>query len=97
MGVKRSAARCTARKDVLGTAAINGGVVVKTIYVLGTATIDDRVVGCTQDEECIATCHHLVGYSLPRIRVLARTRPQRDVLEGAANGVLALLGKHKSF
>jgi hypothetical protein len=31
------------------------------------------------------------------IRVLARTRPQRDVLEGAANGVLALLGKHKSF
>jgi TetR/AcrR family transcriptional regulator, transcriptional repressor for nem operon len=26
------------------------------------------------------------------IRVLARTRPQRDVLEGAANGVLALLG-----
>jgi TetR/AcrR family transcriptional regulator, transcriptional repressor for nem operon len=25
------------------------------------------------------------------IRVLARTRPQRDVLEGAANGVLALL------
>ena len=27
------------------------------------------------------------------IRVLARTRPQREVLEGAANGVLALLGK----
>jgi TetR/AcrR family transcriptional regulator, transcriptional repressor for nem operon len=26
------------------------------------------------------------------IRVLARTRPQREVLEGAANGVLALLG-----
>lgn len=26
------------------------------------------------------------------IRVLARTRPQRDVLAGAANGVLALLG-----
>src|SRR5271156_6509928 len=26
------------------------------------------------------------------IRVLARTRPQRDVLEGAANAVLALLG-----
>jgi TetR/AcrR family transcriptional regulator, transcriptional repressor for nem operon len=26
------------------------------------------------------------------IRVLARTRPQRNVLEGAANGVLALLG-----
>jgi TetR/AcrR family transcriptional repressor of nem operon len=26
------------------------------------------------------------------IRVLARTRPQRTVLEGAANGVLALLG-----
>ena len=26
------------------------------------------------------------------IRVLARTRPQRDVLEGAANGVFALLG-----
>jgi TetR/AcrR family transcriptional regulator, transcriptional repressor for nem operon len=27
------------------------------------------------------------------IRVLARTRPQREVLEGAANGVLALLDK----
>ena len=27
------------------------------------------------------------------IRVLARTRPQREVLEGAANGALALLGK----
>ncbi len=27
------------------------------------------------------------------IRVLARTRPQREVLEGAANGVLALLSK----
>ena len=27
------------------------------------------------------------------IRVLARTRPQREVLEGAANGVLALLGR----
>lgn len=26
------------------------------------------------------------------IRVLARTRPQREVLEGAANGALALLG-----
>jgi TetR/AcrR family transcriptional repressor of nem operon len=26
------------------------------------------------------------------IRVLARTRPQREVLEGAANGVLAMLG-----
>jgi TetR/AcrR family transcriptional regulator, transcriptional repressor for nem operon len=26
------------------------------------------------------------------VRVLARTRPQRDVLEGAANGVLGLLG-----
>ena len=26
------------------------------------------------------------------IRVLARTRPQREVLEGAANGVLGLLG-----
>jgi len=26
------------------------------------------------------------------IRVLARTRPQREVLEGAGNGVLALLG-----
>jgi hypothetical protein len=32
------------------------------------------------------------------IRVLARTRPQREVLEGAANGVLALLGNApKSF
>lgn len=30
------------------------------------------------------------------IRVLARTRPQREVLEGAANGVLALLGKAPS-
>src|ERR1700746_1652760 len=27
------------------------------------------------------------------IRVLARTRPQREVLEGAVNGVVALLGK----
>ena len=27
------------------------------------------------------------------IRVLARTRPQREVLEGAASGLLALLGK----
>ena len=27
-----------------------------------------------------------------RIRVLARTRPQREVLEGAANEVLAMLG-----
>jgi TetR/AcrR family transcriptional repressor of nem operon len=27
------------------------------------------------------------------IRVLARTRPQREVLESAANGVLALLRK----
>jgi TetR/AcrR family transcriptional regulator, transcriptional repressor for nem operon len=27
------------------------------------------------------------------IRVLARTRPQRDVLEGAANGIFGLLGK----
>ena len=26
------------------------------------------------------------------IRVLARTRPQREMLEGAGNGVLALLG-----
>ena len=26
------------------------------------------------------------------IRVLARSRPQREVLEGAANGALALLG-----
>ena len=26
------------------------------------------------------------------IRVLARTRPQREVLEGAASGALALLG-----
>jgi TetR/AcrR family transcriptional repressor of nem operon len=26
------------------------------------------------------------------IRVLARARPQRQVLEGAANGVLAMLG-----
>jgi TetR/AcrR family transcriptional repressor of nem operon len=25
------------------------------------------------------------------IRVLARTRPERDVLEGAANGVMALI------
>jgi hypothetical protein len=27
------------------------------------------------------------------VRVLARTRPQREVLEGATNSVLALLGK----
>jgi TetR/AcrR family transcriptional regulator, transcriptional repressor for nem operon len=31
------------------------------------------------------------------IRVLARTRPQREVLEGAANGALALLGRMLSF
>lgn len=31
------------------------------------------------------------------IRVLARTRPQREVLEGAANGALALLGRMSSF
>jgi TetR/AcrR family transcriptional regulator, transcriptional repressor for nem operon len=31
------------------------------------------------------------------IRVLARTRPQREVLEGAASGALALLGRIPSF
>ena len=31
------------------------------------------------------------------LRVLARTRPQRAVLEGAVNGVLALLGKNFPF
>jgi len=31
------------------------------------------------------------------IRVLARTRPQREVLEGAASGALALLGRISSF
>jgi TetR/AcrR family transcriptional regulator, transcriptional repressor for nem operon len=31
------------------------------------------------------------------IRVLARTRPQREVLEGAASGALALLGRTPSF
>jgi TetR/AcrR family transcriptional repressor of nem operon len=31
------------------------------------------------------------------VRVLARTRPQREVLEGATNGVLALLSKELSF
>ena len=30
------------------------------------------------------------------IRVLARTRPQREVLEGAANGALALLGRARN-
>jgi TetR/AcrR family transcriptional repressor of nem operon len=31
------------------------------------------------------------------IRVLARTRPQREVLEGAARGALSLLGRMPSF
>ncbi len=31
------------------------------------------------------------------IRVLARTRPQREVLEGAANGILALLGDARTI
>lgn len=31
------------------------------------------------------------------IRVLARTRPQREVLEGAASGALALLSRSSSF
>jgi TetR/AcrR family transcriptional regulator, transcriptional repressor for nem operon len=50
----------------------------------------DGSIGDTRPAEELAK---LLLSVLLGIRVLARTRPQREVLEGAANGVLALLGK----
>ncbi len=52
-----------------------------------TREIDGSIAGAhTPDESAKLLLSVLLG-----VRVLARVRPQRDVLEGAVNGVLALL------
>jgi TetR/AcrR family transcriptional regulator, transcriptional repressor for nem operon len=51
-----------------------------------------QIDGAVTDTRPGAELAKLLLSVLLGIRLLARTRPQRDVLEGAANGVLALLG-----
>jgi len=61
---------------------------------LAIRTFFDEIIERSVDDEQRRGCM-LVNAALelaPYDRVLARSRPQREVLEGAANGALALLG-----